>query len=413
MIGAGIVGVNCAAELQSLGHQVTLLDRKGIGEECSKGNAGHFATEQVFPLAEFSLLPQLPKMLLDPLGPVALRPGYIPIALPWFIRFITNMFASKRQHNKAALQAINQHAIACYQERLKAANASELLILQGSLLVFEETPKELVEAHYRQYRDAGVAIELLNREQALALEPNLVDTVQHALYFTEVGHTSNPHQVCHAIADHCQRIGAVYKQFDVKSITHTLQGVVISNGSEQINFDRIVIACGVWSKTLLNTLGYNLPIEAERGYSLDLSCDSDNPLLNRPVASAERRFIMTPMSHGLRLAGTVEFAGLEHPANMSRADKLFDNAKHVIKTIPDYDANNAQEGQRWMGSRPSLPDSLPVIGQAPKHENIYLALGHQHLGLTLGAITGKLIGQLINESPTDIDLAPFNISRFN
>ncbi|WP_448548427.1 NAD(P)/FAD-dependent oxidoreductase [Thalassotalea fusca] len=413
VIGAGIIGVNCAAELQSLGHQVTLLDRNGIGEECSKGNAGHFATEQVFPLAEFSLLPQLPKMLLDPLGPVALRPGYIPKALPWFIKFITNMFAAKRQHNKAALQAINALAIASYQERLKTANASELLILQGSLLVFENTPIEQVEAHYRHYKNAGIAVKLLNREQALALEPNLVDTIQHALYFTDVGHTSSPYQVCHAIADYCQRNGTTFKQFDVESITHTPQNVMLSNGSKEIKFDRIVIACGVWSKALLKPLGYKLPIEAERGYSLDLACDSDQPLLHRPVASAERRFIMTPMSHGLRLAGTVEFAGLEHPANMERADKLFDNAKHVVKTIPVYDKNHAKEGQRWMGSRPSLPDSLPIIGQAPHHEHIYLALGHQHLGLTLGAITGKLIGQLINESPTDIDLAPFNINRFN
>ena len=413
VIGAGIIGVNCAAELQSLGYQVTLLDRDGIGEGCSKGNAGHFATEQVFPLAEFALLPQLPKMLLDPLGPVALKPRYIPKAIPWFIKFIANMFASKRQRNKAALQAINKHAIACYQERLQAANASELLIQQGSLLVFENTPREQVVEHLQLYKDAGIKVELLDREQVLALEPNLSDGINYALYFTEVGHTSSPYQVCQAIAKHSLALGTQFKQFNVSSIVHHSDQVEVSDGKETLSFDKVIIAGGIWSKALLNPLGYKLPIEAERGYSLDLSQDQQTALLQRPVASAERKFIMTPMSHGLRLAGTVEFAGLEQPANMERADKLFENAKHIVQNIPAYDAVQALDNQRWMGSRPSLPDSLPVIGQAPNHKNLYFALGHQHLGLTLGAITGKLIGQVISEKETDINLSPFSISRFN
>ena len=413
VVGAGIIGVNCAAELQALGYQVTLLDRDGIGEGCSKGNAGHFATEQVFPLAEFSLLPQLPKMLLDPLGPVALKPRYIPKAIPWFIKFIANMFASKRQRNKAALQALNKDAIACYEERLQAANASELLIQQGSLLVFENTPLSQVKVHLQHYLDAGVAVELLDRNQVLALEPNLSEGINYALYFTEVGHTSSPYQVCQAIAEYSQRLGATFKQFEVKSIIHHDDSVKLSDGQEELSFDRVVIAGGIWSKALLNPLGYKLPIEAERGYSLDLSQEKQLSLLQRPVASAERRFIMTPMSHGLRLAGTVEFAGLEQPANMERADMLFENAKHIVQNIPGYSASDALEDQRWMGSRPSLPDSLPVIGQAPKHKNIYFALGHQHLGLTLGAVTSKLIGQIISERATDINISPFSISRFN
>ena len=164
---------------------------------------------------------------------------------------------------------------------------------------------------------------------------------------------------------------------------------------------------------LLFYKGYNLPIEAERGYSLDLPPCKKEYQLSRPVASAERKFIITPMKHSLRLAGTVEYAGLKKSANMNRADVLFKNAQQVLRVLPGNNANDAKSSQKWMGHRPSMPDSLPVIGQAPNHENIYLALGHQHLGLTQGAITGKIIGQLIVKKQTEIDIRPFCISRFN
>jgi D-amino-acid dehydrogenase len=180
-----------------------------------------------------------------------------------------------------------------------------------------------------------------------------------------------------------------------------------------LSFDQVVIATGAWSTSLLKQLNYKLPIEPERGYSLDLPEDVEQPRLNRPVASAERKFIMTPMAHGLRLSGTVEFAGLTQKANMQRADMLYQHAEKMLENITPFSKENANDEQRWLGFRPSLPDSLPVIGKAPKHSNITLALGHQHLGLTLGAITGKLIGQIIDNQDTDIDIEPFCVSRFN
>jgi D-amino-acid dehydrogenase len=412
IVGAGIIGINCALELQSLGFQVTLLDKQGVGEGCSKRNAGHFATEQVFPLAEISLLWQLPKLLLSPLGPMALSPKYFPRALPWFIKFISNMFSRKRNQNSLALKTLNQHAIEYYKPLLRAANAQYLLTTKGSLLVFESEIRHKVEKVFTAYKNAGVAVKLLNREQTLLLEPNLSSNIHYSLFFTDVAHTANPFEICQVLASQAFKLGANFQQVDIKNIAPTTHGVSLSNEQHCEEFDHVVIAAGAWSKPLLNQLGYKLPIEAERGYSLDLAQINETSL-TRPVASAERKFIMTPMAHGLRLSGTVEFAGLKQPANMVRANTLYKNATNILSNLPEFNENQPDKEQRWSGFRPSLPDSLPVIGQAPKHKNVYFALGHQHLGLTLGAITGKLIGQVLTEQKTDINISPFCISRFN
>jgi D-amino-acid dehydrogenase len=413
VVGAGIIGINCALELQSLGFQVTLIDKSGIGEGCSKANAGHFATEQVFPLAEPNLLWQFPKLLLDPLGPVSLSASYLPKALPWFGRFMINMLESKRKINSQALKTLNKNAINYYQPLLKEAKAENLLTLNGSLLIFENSSDKAIEQQFKHYKDAGVAVILLDRQQTLLLEPNLSKNVRAALYFTDVGHSADPFEICNQLAELAFKKGCIFHQSEVLNISHNNNGVNLTSSKETLLFDCVVIAGGAWSKTLLKPLGYHLPIEAERGYSLDLPVGAKEHQLSRPVASAERKFIMTPMAHGLRLAGTVEYAGLNKSANMKRADMLFKNAQHVLKVLPEYNTSKALPSQKWMGHRPSMPDSLPVIGQAPQHKNIFLALGHQHLGLTQGAITGKLIGQLVSKESTDIDISPFCISRFN
>jgi len=413
VIGAGIIGINCALALQSKGYQVTLFDKNGIAAGCSKANAGHFATEQVFPLANKSLLWQLPKMLLDPLGPVALDPKYLFKAAPWFLKFIANMSATKQRQNISALQSLNKQAIDDYRPILKEANAEHLLVSKGSLLVFEQTPVIEIKKQLQQFKQAGIGVELLNKEQLTVLEPNLSEQVQYALYFTDVGHTGSPFQICTTLANLSFSKGTTFLPHQVTNILFNKNKITIESTEQSADFDDVVIASGAWSKALLQPLGYNLPIEAERGYSLDLTNTEIEPELTRPVASAERKFIMTPMSHGLRLSGTAEFAGLEAKANMQRADLLYQHANKMLKQLPSFEQKNAQDSQRWMGCRPSLPDSLPVICQAPKHKNLFLALGHQHLGLTLGATTGKLVAQLIQKEQPDIDLAPFCISRFN
>ncbi len=416
VIGAGIIGINCALELQSLGYQVTLIDKENIGLGCSKNNAGHFATEQVFPLAEPSLLWQMPKLLLDPLGPVSLSAKHFIKAIPWFMQFFNNMRSSLRDKNTLALQALNKNAISYYQALLKSANAEHLISMQGSLLVFESDKLSKVEAMHKHYQDAGIAVKLLNRAQTIELEPNLSDKINYSLFFTDVAHTIDPLAISTTLAEFAKSKGMTFQKAAVTQIIQAENAVIIMADQQDLHVDHCVVACGAWSKALLKTLHYKLPIEAERGYSLSLPINEQEPaLLSRPVTSAERRFIITPMDKTLRLAGTVEYAGLNAPANYKRADMLKDNAAFILKNLPAADTAQQAASKKtvWMGCRPSLPDSLPVICQAPNHDKIFFALGHQHLGLTQGAITGKLIGQLISKKKTEIDLSAFCISRFN
>jgi D-hydroxyproline dehydrogenase len=411
VIGAGIIGINCALALQHNGFNVTLLDKQGIGEGCSKNNAGHFATEQVFPLAEINLLWQLPKLLLDPLGPVSLSVKHLPSATPWFCQFFNNMRNKYRQKNTTALQALNKKAISYYLPWLKQADAEHLLCHNGSLLVFEQTALKQIKKLQQHYQDAGIAVELLDQQAVHQLEPNLTKNIKNALYFTEVAHTTSPYKISLALAELARQLGMDFKQVAVNSISHQQHKIIINNNKE-LSFDQIVIATGAWSKDLCKQLGYNLPIEAERGYSLSLQ-NSNSGVLTRPVASAERKFIITPMADELRLSGTVEYAGLNAKPNYKRADMLYKNAAFILQKLANVDAKALTNEHKWMGCRPSLPDSLPVICQAPQHTNIFFALGHQHLGLTQGAITGKLICQIISKQKTDIDITPFCISRFN
>lgn len=427
VIGAGIIGINCALELQSLGYQVTLLDKEGIGLGCSKGNAGHFATEQVFPLAESSLIWQMPKLLLDPLGPVALSAKHFIKAIPWFMQFFNNMRSSLRDKNTVAIQALNKNAISHYTALLKAAGAEHLISLHGSLLVFETKDITKVEAMYQHYLGAGIAVKLLDKTKTLELETNLSDNINYSLYFTDVAHTIDPLAISTTLADFAKSKGMTFEQTAVTRVIQYQNSVTVMTDQQSLCVDHCVIACGAWSKELLKGLHYHLPIEAERGYSLSLPiAETDNAPLSRPVASAERRFIITPMDKTLRLAGTVEYAGLNAPANYKRAEMLKDNAAFILKkspgiAVPEIDKTEKTEQstvqeakeEAWMGCRPSLPDSLPIICQAPNHDKIFFALGHQHLGLTQGAITGKLIGQLVTGQSPEIDLAPYCISRFN
>lgn len=407
IIGAGIVGICCALELQALGYQVTFYDHQGFANGCSHGNAGHFATEQVFPLADPALLPQLPKMLLDPLGPIVLSPKYMFKALPWFAKFIGNMRSEAFQHNHKALQSLNKDAIEYYRPLLAKANAGHLLQTNGSLLVYENTPLTLIEKNRDKYLAAGVEVELLNKEQISTMEPALSAKVNYALFFPAVGHTCDPYELCIALAKTAQANKAKLISEKVIDISNEQQRVSIKTSESCQQFDGVVVATGAWSKAILKTLKLTLPMEVERGYHYMLN---NNHSLNRPVASFERKFIMTPMIKGLRLAGTVEFAGIAAKENYQHADKMLKHSNVLLNDSSSAPSKDNQ--QRWMGLRPSLPDSLPVLDKSPQHKHVYLALGHQHLGLTWGAKTAKLMAQLISREATDIDLTPFSITRF-
>jgi glycine/D-amino acid oxidase-like deaminating enzyme len=407
VIGAGIVGVCCALSLQKSGYSVTLIDRDGVGEGASKGNAGHFATEQVLPLATPGLIWKIPGMLADPLGPVAIRWSYLHRITPWFIRFMLNTRQRPFQQGAVALSKLNSHSLPAWSRLLKRVRAEDQLKTDGSLLVFE---KEQSFANYQatlnQLSEYGVKSALLSAGQVTELEPGLSSNIHHGVFFPETGHTADPYRLTRTLADFFVAQGGKIIQQPVSNMRTTDTGVALQIADQPFQVDKIVLATGAWSKSLTEQLtGKFVPLDTERGYHLMLPNAVNR--LSIPVASADRRFIMTPMDEGLRLAGTVEFGGLNAKPNMKRAEML---AKHANALVPDLER---ETGDAWMGFRPSLPDSLPIIDRVGPRGQILLAFGHQHLGLTQAALTGELISSVLQGQNPIVDLKPFRLDRFS
>lgn len=405
VIGAGIIGLSIAKSLTDQGFHVSLFDNHGVAQKCSKGNAGHFATEQIFPLAQPSLLYKLPSMLLNPYGGLRIDWRYIFKAAPWFIKFIINMRSDKRKAHTEALKSLNMHAMEAYKHLLGPVKFQQLIESNGSLLTFENTSESCINKLYQQLIHHNIPVQWLTGEQIFSLEPHLSKRIRHALLFTEVGHSADPYKLCLHLFSSFKKAGGKYFRLNIENIQHNDGYIELkSSDKTQYRFDKVIICTGAWSSKLTKQLGFKVPLDTERGYHAMIN---SNCALSRPVASAERQFIMTPMTHGLRLAGTVEFAGLDAPENHHRATMLIKHANEILNEHHHKDIN-----QTWMGCRPSLPDSLPVIGESPKQKNVYFAFGHQHLGLTQGAITAKLITQLCLGQTPCLDLRPYRINRF-
>lgn len=415
VIGAGIVGLTTALQLQRTGLQVVMLDAQSPGSGCSRGNAGHFATEQVFPLASFAVLRQLPAMLLDPTGPLRLRIGYFFQALPWLLRFVANVRPSRQQALQQALTALNQQALPAWQRLLPQAQAEDLVQFRGALLVSEQPGLINLAQSFRQYQDAGISVKWLEQAALRCREPALGNQIQGAIEFPEVAHTVEPYVLCLQLYQQFIALGGQFRQQQVQRIRPCNNGYLLDlkpdskipqsgPGELTLQTARLVICAGAASHQLCADLGYQVPLEAERGYHL---MTQSRPL-QCPVSSLERKFIMTPMQHGLRLAGTVEFAGLNSAPDYRRATVLLQHANQLLAepTI----ANPALEP--WAGNRPSLPDSLPVLGQAPRHPGVYLNFGHQHLGLTWAALTAEITSALLLGQTPGLDLRPYRINRF-
>lgn len=407
VVGAGIVGICCALYLQRAGYKVTLLDKEKPAQGASKGNAGHFAVEQIFPLADINLLPKLPNMLIDPLGPFKISLRYLLKAIPWFIQFALNMEKSKFENHKEAIKALNREALSAYDPILKDANAEHLVKVTGSLLVSETANCNEFKNAYMNFKSNGIDVELIDKKQLATIEPNLTNNIQAAMLFKDAGHTLDPEQLCLTLFQQFLNRGGEFKQTPIHKVMHYADKVTLSSKQTTYHFNQVVIACGAWSKPLVTQLGYKVPLDTERGYHL---MHPRGDILSIPVASFERKFIMTPMQSGLRVAGTVEFAGLKAPKNSTRARSLLPHAEQLLPSLTKHQADLLPD---WMGFRPSLPDSLPVIGMAPNHKNVFFAFGHHHLGMTQGAITGKLIAELVSNGSTSLSVKPYCISRFN
>lgn len=407
VVGAGVVGVCCALYLQRAGCRVTVFDPQGPGEGASAGNAGLISPGSVTPMVMPRVLLQVPAMLLHPLGPLRVRPRYVLKALPYLLRIGAASAPGRVTARSDAMAALHRPALDDLLPLAEAAGAADLLRHEGRLEVYT------TEAHFAadEGRRAmmgrqGVACEVLGADAARQAEPALGTPVVKAVRRPESAHALDPLALVQRLAAHFQAEGGTL----VRAAVRGLEGgpdmplrVRTDDGAAH-EADRLVVAAGARSGPLAARFGARVPLEAERGYSVTLP--EPGFTLRRPVSAMDHHFSMTPMAMGLRLGGTVEFAGVDAPADWARADALVTAARHLFPQL------NAAGAQRWMGCRPALPDELPVIGPAPGDTRVLLAFGHGHLGLTGAATTGRMVAALATGQAPHVDPAPFRPQRF-
>ncbi|MGZ0716505.1 NAD(P)/FAD-dependent oxidoreductase [Pseudomonas palleroniana] len=409
VVGAGIIGVACALQLARRGHRVVVVDPQDPGMGASYGNAGHLATEQVFPIADRSILKRLPGMLMDPMGPLRLDWKYLPRALPWFARLLLNLRPARYQRTVAGIRALNEASLGAWQRLLQSIEQAQLLRADGSLLVYERAESQAaIEALRERMQQQNVAVAVWSGDAVRQAAPQLSDSIQGALFFPGTGHFLDPFHVVGELVKAAKAQGVQFLKQRVVDGRVEADGVSLMTDQGVLTARQVLIACGAHSARLTTALtGKKVPLDTERGYHLMLPHEQDR--LPFAVTSFERKFIMTPMLGGLRLAGTVEFAGLLRPANMQRAWQLHRLSQGLFRQ--DL---STQDATPWMGFRPSLPDSLPIIDRVSDGK-VLLAFGHQHLGLTQAAVTAEMVVQLLKPEPLNPGLpaqGAYRLERF-
>lgn len=392
VIGAGIIGVTCALQLARQGQRVVVIDKQPPGHGASFGNAGHLATEQVFPIADASILKRLPAMLMDPMGPLRLDWKYMPRAVPWFSRLLLNLRPAPFQRTVAGLRALNESSLDAWKRLLQSIARRDLLKEDGSLLVFERAEsRQAVEALQARMRQQQVPVDFWSASAVRESAPQLSEQIQGGLFYPRTGHFLDPYRVVCELVSAAKTAGVQFLEQEVQGGQLQEHGVSLLTDQGRFTARQVLIACGAHSAKLTTALtGKRVPLDTERGYHLMLPHEHER--LPFAVTSLERKFIMTPMAGGLRLAGTVEFAGLERPPFMERAWQLHRLSKGLFRR--DL---NAEDATPWMGFRPSLPDSLPIIDKVCDGK-VLLAFGHQHLGLTQAAVTAEMVAHLVSPS---------------
>ncbi len=407
VIGAGIVGAATALALQRDGHEVTLIDREGPAAGASFGNAGAVVNGSCAPTAMPGIIFDVLKMIGRPLSPLTVRPSYLPELLSWLISFLGESRRSRVLRNSVHLYALSSRAAAGWRTLTDNTSLSNLLQEVGWLKVYESDQAFAATAHARSLMDSlGTPYEVLEQNDILELEPELAPIFPHAIFQRDSLHIVNPGRMVNGMVELLLQGGGQFRQFNASRIEITNYGIRLNDTTEQISADKVVIAAGAWSKTLAHQLGDFIPLEAERGYHLMLPI-ADNAVLKRPVLNADKSFVLSPMETGLRLTSQVEFAGLTAPPDFRRVRSLLPLVERMLPGKLRLDEQSV-----WMGHRPSLPDSLPVLGFATKTNKVVYAFGHQHLGMTMGPASALIVADLIAGRQSAIDLAPYRANRF-
>lgn len=411
VVGGGIVGISCGLHLLKLGHEVAIADPNGFGQGASFGNAGVLAVSECLPIATPELVRSLPSILFSSDSPIRLRASYLPKMAGWLWRFLRS---SKRSQVEHACEALSSLLLLSVEEQCKLAQEAgvhNMIEPNGWYKVYEtEAAFKAAKKGFELVAKYGVQYEYLISDEFYDREPSLNGTksprFKYAVYNSQSHQIKNPQLYVEALGEYFLRLGgklikAQIKQLKMHSdhvITHALCG-------EHMHVaDAFVIAAGAWSKKLAQDCGEQIPLDTERGYHVEFEATGDC-MASAPVLWGERSIVMSPMNNKLRVTSGVEFAGLQAQPRF----ELIMQHENAVREL--HNQKLGLVSAKWLGFRPSMPDSLPVISRT-RAENAYFAFGHGHLGLTLGPITGRIIADLISGNIFSFDISPFSATRF-
>jgi len=406
IVGAGIVGLAVAFRLQRDGRRVALVERGGVAEAASFGNAGAFAFSDVLPLASPGMLRKAPKWLLDPLGPLSIPPAYLPRIAPWLVRFWRASLPDRYRASVAAQCELMRLSARGMDAMVAAAGLAGHVRSDGNLQLYEsEAELAASQPGWEARAREGIAFEHVRGARLAELQPGLSPRFVAGSFTPHWQTVDDPYRFAMALFDRVMGQGARLVRGDVAEVLPAEAGVLLrlADGTTSLAA-AAVIAAGAWSRPLAARLGDRVPLETERGYNTTLPPGAFD--LRRQLTFGGHGFVVTPLATGVRVGGAVELGGLKRPPNFARSAAMLKKAAAFLPGL------RTEGGRQWMGFRPSLPDTLPVIGRSSASARILYAFGHGHSGLTQCAATAQLVADLLDGRPPALSLDPFRPDRF-
>ena len=405
VIGAGVIGLSAALMAQARGLSVTVVDREGPAAGASAGNAGAFAFTDILPLASPGILRKAPKWLLDPLGPLTIPPAYALQITPWLYRFWRACSPHAVAASTTAQTALMDLSRAELEPFLAATGTLPMLRKDGNLQVYETEAEFRASLPGWEARTThGIEFRHLDAAEMAALQPGLSPRFIRGTFTPGWWSIADPKLYVQALAEHFRAQGGTILRAEVTGLKPQGEGVYIQTKDEPLTADRVVLAAGAFSHRIAASLGEHIPLETERGYNTTLPPDALD--LRCQITFGGHGFVISRLSTGIRVGGAVELGGLTLPPNYKRSEAMLRKAKTFLPGL------KTEGGVKWMGFRPSLPDSLPAIGRSKASPHVVYAFGHGHLGLTQSAGTARLVADLLTDAPPVINLTPFSPQRF-
>ena len=406
VIGAGIIGTTLAYALKKRGRDVVLIERDAPGKGASYGNMASIAVTEFMPASRPSIWKQIPGWMLDPEGPVRVRPAYMPKLTPWFLRFIAASRPSKLRELEAQGAALCQRVHEDLLPLLRETGLEGEISEEGCLSLYtDEAEFKADREHIEILERFGFPHEVIGRQAIKALEPELSTKIGLAVLFPQNQSMRNPYQLVVKLAERFVATGGKIEQGEVTGFERGegMRAVLLKDG-RRIAADEVVISAGVYSAKLARMLGEPIPLETERGYHTQIMKPGIS--MKHSIIWPARAFMVTPTAGGIRVGGTVEMAGIDAAPDYRRSKVTVKRAKEALPNL------TCEDFTEWMGHRPAFPDTVPVMSASAKTKGLFYATGHGHLGLTYAATSARLMADLITGAKPPIDMKPYRVDRF-